>query len=351
MDSVVEQYKNIRPLYESFTSKLHQLLEELIASSDIEIFIMESRAKSIESFQGKIERDDKNYEDPINEIPDLSGIRIITYYNKDVDSICKLIAKEFDVDEANSVDKRKITEEDRFGYLSSHLIVRLSSIRSQLSEWSYYSSFRTEIQVRSVLQHSWAAIDHKLRYKTEESIPVYLKRKLYRLSALLELADEEFEAIREISGKKVEKIKSDLQLSKLDIAIDRDSFQSYIDNSETFHKFIADIEKIGFSIKELYSDADLAISIRIVRSVNFGTLEDIEKIIKQEMSNGAFYQSLIDDLYGVSPKQMSMSRAALIRLAIIGSASSQKAKKILKGIQFKQKLHELLLVKKTKNTA
>lgn len=342
MDLAVEQYKNIRPLYESFTSKLHQLLEELIDSDGIDIVIMESRAKDIDSFQEKIERDDKDYSDPVNEITDLSGLRIITYYNKDVDAICKLISKEFKVDEENSIDKRKITEEDRFGYQSSHLVVNLNEDRAKLSEWSAYSAFRSEIQVRSVLQHSWAAIDHKLRYKTKESIPVYLKRKLYRLSALLELADEEFEAIRDISGKKVAKIKSDLQLSKLDIPIDRDSFQSYIDNSSTFHKFNSLIDSMGFSIKELYTDSDLAISIRILKLAKLETLEDIEKVINQESSNLEFYQSLAKELGGSSVKQRSMSRPALIRLAVIGNLTPNHAKKILKGMQFKQKLHGLL---------
>ncbi len=342
MDPVVEQYKNIRPFYESFTSKLHQLLEELIDSCGIDIVIMESRTKDIDGFQEKIGRDDKNYSDPVNEITDLSGLRIITYYSKDVDTICKLISKEFVIDKGNSVDKRKITEEDRFGYQSTHLVVSLNENRAKLSEWAAYSSFRAEIQVRSVLQHSWAAIDHKLRYKTEESIPVYLKRKLYRLSALLELADEEFEAIREISGKKVAKIKSDLQLSKLNIPIDRDSFQSYIDNSPTFRKFNSDVNSMGFSIKDLYTDSDLAMSISTLKLAKLEKLDDIEKIINQECSNLEFYRSLGAELCDSSVKQRSMSRPALVRLAIIGNANPEHAKKLLKGMQFKQKLHGLL---------
>ena len=112
---------------------------------------MESRAKTVESFKGKVEREDKDYTDPLNEITDLSGVRIISYYNSDVDEISNLIRREFEIDEKNSVDKRKIDEEDRFGYQSSHLVVSLSDSRQDLFEWSAFKGLRAEIQVRTVL--------------------------------------------------------------------------------------------------------------------------------------------------------------------------------------------------------
>jgi putative GTP pyrophosphokinase len=348
MDPVVEQYEAIRPQYQTFTSKMHRLLEELIVSSGVDIVTIESRTKTVESFQGKIERDDKDYADPLKEITDLSGVRIITYYNKDVDTICELIAAEFDVDGSNSIDKRKIIEEDRFGYLSSHLVVSLNFNRSTLAEWSHFSMFRCEIQVRSVLQHTWAAIDHKLRYKTKESIPVYLKRKLYRLSALLELADDEFESIRDISGRKAAEIRNDVAVAKLDIAIDRDSVQSYIENSDTFRKFIASLESAGFNkIKDLYTDSDLASLVGTLRNAGCKTLSAVENVLQEELSNGEFYKSLTKRLAAVSPKQKSMSRPAAIRLAVVSNANPSKAKKLLKGIQFKQKLQGVLLQAKS----
>jgi hypothetical protein len=48
------------------------------------------------------------------------------------------------------------------------------------------------VQVRTVLQHAWASISHALQYKQEDDIPRALRRRLARISALLEVADEEF---------------------------------------------------------------------------------------------------------------------------------------------------------------
>lgn len=48
----------------------------------------------------------------------------------------------------------------------------------------------------TVLQHAWATISHKLDYKSEVDVPRELRRSLFRLSALLELADKEFVDLR-----------------------------------------------------------------------------------------------------------------------------------------------------------
>ncbi|CAH7268888.1 putative Region found in RelA / SpoT s family protein [Vibrio chagasii] len=346
----VEKYKKVQPVYDSFTKKLHMLLEELFDSKGIDLVIMESRAKTVESFKGKIEREDKDYTDPLNEITDLSGIRIIAYYNSDVDEISNLIRKEFEIDEENSVDKRKIDEEDRFGYQSSHLVVSLSDSRKNLFEWSAFKGLRAEIQVRTVLQHSWAAIDHKLRYKTEELIPTYLKRKLYRLSALLELADEEFESIKEISYEKSEVTKNEVISSNLDIAIDRDSFQSYLENSNTLKRYISHLEELGFKIKRLYTESDVSISVRALKLAKLSTLQELDTILNAELDNNNFYESLRANLGEASLKERSMSKSAAVRLAIVANTdSTQQSKAVLDAMQFKQKLHKSLndFVKKT----
>lgn len=339
----VEKYKKVQPVYYSFTKKLHMLLGELFDSKGIDLVIMESRAKTVESFKGKIEREDKDYTDPLNEITDLSGVRIIAYYNSDVDEISNLIRKEFEIDEENSVDKRKIDEEDRFGYQSSHLVVSLSDSRKNLFEWSAFKGLRAEIQVRTVLQHSWAAIDHKLRYKTEELIPTYLKRKLYRLSALLELADEEFESIKKISYEKSEVTKNEVISSNLDIAIDRDSFQSYLENSNTLKRYISHLEELGFKIKRLHTESDVSISVRALKLAKVSTLQELDTILNAELDNNDFYESLRANLVEATLKERSMSKSAAVRLAIVANTdSTQQSKTVLDAMQFKQKLHKSL---------
>ena len=59
-------------------------------------------------------------------------------------------------------------------------------------EYSAYKDIIFELQIRTTLQHSWAEIEHGLGYKSQYEIPKDIRRRLTRLSASLELLDEEF---------------------------------------------------------------------------------------------------------------------------------------------------------------
>lgn len=190
-----------------YTSMLTELLKSLLTSSEIKYHIIESRTKSIDSLEEKVQR--KEITDIRKEITDVSGLRIILYYQDDVDKVIKMIENNFIIDKLNSINKADLYNSNEFGYLSIHKIVSLNSKRNKLPEWESFSSLKAEIQVRTVLQHSWASISHELTYKKNYDIPKVLQRKLFRLAGLFELADEEFLAIRdehnnlELSIKKI----------------------------------------------------------------------------------------------------------------------------------------------------
>jgi ppGpp synthetase/RelA/SpoT-type nucleotidyltranferase len=197
-------YQEKLPFYEGFANKLQELVMELVHKQDIEVAHIEARTKSVESFVEKIGREGKDYSNPLNEITDLAGIRVITYYREDTEKIGKIIKEEFDVDWENSVDLSQTLGPDTFGYLSTHYVVSLLDTRSELTEWESYRNLKAEIQVRTVLQHAWAEIEHTLLYKTPQKIPNDLKRQLFRLSALLELADEQFSALQRFIRRNTE---------------------------------------------------------------------------------------------------------------------------------------------------
>ena len=215
--------------YEKFEKLLKGLVETLLKNEGLSAQVS-SRTKSVSSFREKIERknrEGKSYDNPSSEITDIVGIRIITYYMDDIDKISKIIKKEFKIDKKNSLDKSAILHIDQFGYKSVHYIISLSSLRRKLPEWAEFNKFKAEIQVRTILQHAWAEIDHGIRYKKDEYMPVEIKRRIYRLMALFELADEEFQNLKYDTEGLKRKYLNDITFGDFGIELNALSLSAY----------------------------------------------------------------------------------------------------------------------------
>lgn len=242
----IEEYRSTRPLFEQFCFEVKPLLEKLLHSNEIGFHVVEARAKTVESFADKISRPGKGYVRPIEQIKDLSGLRIIPYYLADVQRVCDLIHREFKVDDAKSEDKSKNFEPDRFGYLGVHKIVALSQSRAALTEWASFAGLTAEIQVQTAAQHCWAAISHALQYKQESEVPLGFRRRLARLAGLLELADQEFEALRQQKVALKGVLSEKLSRGELDIAVDVDSIEEFVRRSELVKKLFRSATRAGF---------------------------------------------------------------------------------------------------------
>ena len=91
---------------------------------------------------------------------------------------------------SRSVDRRRAVDAEKFGYRSLHTICALPDAAP------LPPTFRFEVQVRTVLQHAWAEVEHDLGYKAASGLPPHMRRRFSRVASLLEIADEEFVALR-----------------------------------------------------------------------------------------------------------------------------------------------------------
>jgi putative GTP pyrophosphokinase len=195
-DSLTAAYAQREGTYRDFAACVRDLIAQIIASNEIKVHSVTCRAKSQASFAGKISKEGKTYGD-LAEVTDLAGVRIITHFADDAETIAGLIEAEFDIDTENSVDKRRLLEPNEFGYLSIHHVACLPEKRSTLAEYSRFKGLKVEIQTRSILQHAWAEIEHDIGYKSATAVPRRLRRRISRLAGLLELADQEFQTVRD----------------------------------------------------------------------------------------------------------------------------------------------------------
>ena len=195
MTSLLAQYNNNLASYEAITGQFQSMLSLLLQSQALHIHSISGRTKDQLSLANKITRHNNKYHQ-LEDITDLCGVRIITYYEDEVNKIAAFIRKNFSIDEENSVDKRKKLAPDQFGYTSLHLIVNLPVNAKGICRGAYEKICKVEVQIRSILQHAWAEIEHDLEYKNPAGTSDEIRRRFSRAAALLEAADEEFRSLR-----------------------------------------------------------------------------------------------------------------------------------------------------------
>ena len=79
-----------------------------------------------------------------------------------------------------------------------------------------FDKMKCEIQVRTILQHAWAEIEHDIVYKSPGEIPFRVRRRFACLAGLLEIADREFESLRQDEMAVRQAIQSRIKKVKFD---------------------------------------------------------------------------------------------------------------------------------------
>lgn len=231
---IAKYQRDIKPSLDLYTPRIKQLIEDILRkelqSKDCPVAWVECRVKSVESLSAKI--DLKGYHDPENEIMDFCGIRIVMYYADHVEDVHREIRKNLRVSDEHSVNKGAELKHNQFDYRSDHLVCQLNPSRAEATEWQDFGDRRFEIQVRSVLQHGWACIDHVLAYKNETDSNSKLRRRLNRLSALLELADDEFFTIKKCFDDLEDSYEEQINQQDYCLPLDLLSLSTYLDNDE-----------------------------------------------------------------------------------------------------------------------
>ncbi len=162
----------------------------LLDDAGINYLSVTARTKTVASFAAKADRTvdgARLYTDPLSEITDQVGVRVITYLRDDVAAVANLLGEEMQLLDDRDMGVETASE-GRWGYASRHLLVAVEGEQQPAS-----------VQVRTILQHAWAEFEHDVRYKgsvPEEDAPD-LDRRFTLAAGLLELADREFSAIRE----------------------------------------------------------------------------------------------------------------------------------------------------------
>ena len=275
-EMILEEYDSKRYIYERIQRIVVKELHQYVDDFKTIVNSIEARIKERNSLIGKLELKGYKYQ-TLADITDIFGARIVTFYMDEVDKYATKIESTFNIDWENTIDKRKM-HIDQFGYMSLHYICRIPESLYSDPECPELNQVRFEIQIRSILQHTWAAIQHDIGYKSDLEIPREYLRALNRLAGLLELADESFYQIRSKIEDYRRRVKQVVNKGKFeDIELNGDSFSAYIENGG-FSELNKKIATIGnMEIEEISLDRFLP----VFKALGFKMLKEVDDFAKE----------------------------------------------------------------------
>lgn len=168
--------------YIVYCANLKQELEAIFLAASIPVTIS-YRVKADDSLLKKMLY--KNT--PYSEINDKVGVRGVVHFLSDLSASDGLIQREFGERIRKRENKLETCDDKTFGYLSIHY-----DISSKKAE---AKPLICELQLRTICQNAWSELAHILSYKPETELPKDIKREVNALSALMEIADNQFQFI------------------------------------------------------------------------------------------------------------------------------------------------------------
>lgn len=311
--ALMQQFQERLPELQALAQQAYDLMHNALQEQGIYVTAMEHRVKTEQSLAGKLELKGAKYK-TIEDVTDLVGLRVITFYTDEVDKVAAIAKRVFDIDWQESVDKRK-HQLNAFGYNSLHYICRLKT-----------GGLRFELQMRTALQHVWSTIEHDIGYKGDVQLPPEFRRQFSRLAGMLELADDEFSRLRSTITDYRRKIQSLVKSGRLDdVALSNDSFRSFVELNpfERLNNRIAAVNQA-----EIYP-VSMMPYLPLLESFGMETLGDVQRFI-EDNSEDAYLLALSQ--LAVTDLDILSSSTALQYLCVVYVLKNYGGRKDLKFI-------------------
>lgn len=270
-DEYLKEYKPLKELYRDFSYTIKFLLENLLRKNNFRYQAVAYREKSEKSLRDKLETIKKIKS--VKDIDDLAGCRIIFYLDNDVQRIIQYLQNEFVVVKQNL----KYSEDN---YNALHLVVKLNKDRLKLSEYERFNGLKCEIQLTTVLYHSWSELAHDIIYKPEKSLSEFDERAFDSIKGRFAKAMGQLKAVQidfDFVAKQWEEIKQGKQIFSEEFLHNIEQAKTNNDIWQKLKLLLEHIEKFGDKTPK---------ELKIVEIVN--TALEKSKSLKKEPIKTAF---------------------------------------------------------------
>ena len=255
-------YREKRSLYLEFAKCIKALLEDALRAADVQTHSVDARAKTVDSFARKaglphpFDPTRPKYEDPMLDVTDLAGVRVVTFLPTAVEQVGAVVESQFRILEQEDKHDR-LSLEERFGYASVHYLVALKDGRGARPEHRRFAGLVGEIQVRTILQHAWAEIQHDIEYKGSGPVAASVRRRFMAVAGMLEMADREFQAIQDEVRRRRRAARESVVKGHFDrVELTADALRSYLNarlgadrriGESSYEAWVGVLRELGFT--------------------------------------------------------------------------------------------------------
>ncbi|HEY3770989.1 MAG TPA: RelA/SpoT domain-containing protein, partial [Candidatus Angelobacter sp.] len=120
IETVLDDFDAKKETLEAFCVRTKSLIEDCLTDANLRFQSIQARVKKRHKLRDKYLNPQKGYK-KLDDITDQAALRVIVYYEDEIDRASELIKKEFNVLPELSVDKRQ-TAPDQFGYYALNFV-------------------------------------------------------------------------------------------------------------------------------------------------------------------------------------------------------------------------------------
>jgi ppGpp synthetase/RelA/SpoT-type nucleotidyltranferase len=200
---ILERYEIEKPMFQAWGDYIRETIIQHLSrqgySTDTLLKIPAiPRIKENKSLIEKALYRGKSYSNPYDEITDKVGVRFVVLNLDEIPVINSVIENcdIWEISKDKDFEKEKAEKPEFFTYQSVHYVIwNRTDITGAVN---IPKGIPCEIQIRTLLQHSYAELSHDIAYKKEEHISPEMRRIFARSMALIETTDLLFREVRKM---------------------------------------------------------------------------------------------------------------------------------------------------------